>query len=469
MYTLLDVLDAARDLHQTLINKEQRDYEQSLRSKGYPSSRRIEYVEDERLGSDDTIVLDKAAVTRQFENGYQALGVDFAIGDGTSCTNSESTIGHYSTFTLHKTICWSEKSLWCNSSVISQTALQSQIITLQSVLLATFLYGPSSSDPVSHHLAKISTASRAAGTASVDILAALQRRQQDLLPAPRSTHSLSKHSSSSHAPPYPVTTTGTSTPSTALTPYNAPTRARSGSHPVAAISGSVSTAPTPYNTSSQVRSGSPVNTTVLEWRGRPKPERTDTDTTSMTGPTSHGTQSSFHDVYCLYAVDLQRHHTQPLSASVTSDSVPHCPHCKTDLHLSSGKAWEISKEDDGFDRCFQVANRFVVKCHRDGPDGQYACVLCSDNSSVHTICGDVKALIKHIWEDHTIRELKREVDISEVIEQPSDRRRDSGLGYDTSRGSRKSASLVSSRRRRSLPAFEHEVDVFDMRPSRRVS
>jgi hypothetical protein len=82
VYTLLDVFDAARDLHQTLRHKEERDLELRLRSKGYPQSRRIEYVEDDELSTDEGIVLDKAAVTRQFENGFQDIGGQFAIGDG---------------------------------------------------------------------------------------------------------------------------------------------------------------------------------------------------------------------------------------------------------------------------------------------------------------------------------------------------------------------------------------------------
>jgi hypothetical protein len=65
VYTLLDVFDSTRDLHQTLRVKEKRDYESSLRSKGYPSSRRIEYVEDESLGKDEDLVMDKAAVKRR--------------------------------------------------------------------------------------------------------------------------------------------------------------------------------------------------------------------------------------------------------------------------------------------------------------------------------------------------------------------------------------------------------------------
>jgi hypothetical protein len=88
VYTLLDVFDATRDLYQTLTEKEQRDYEHNLRSKGYPVSRRIEYVKDERLGSDESIGMDTAKVTRQFEIGYQALGTEFAIGDGKSSSLS---------------------------------------------------------------------------------------------------------------------------------------------------------------------------------------------------------------------------------------------------------------------------------------------------------------------------------------------------------------------------------------------
>lgn len=84
MYSLLGIFDATRDLFQTLRVKEKRDYERNLRSKGYPASRSIKYVEDESLGTDEALVMDKAAVTRQFEIGYQALGAEFAKGDSKS-------------------------------------------------------------------------------------------------------------------------------------------------------------------------------------------------------------------------------------------------------------------------------------------------------------------------------------------------------------------------------------------------
>ncbi|KAF2856926.1 hypothetical protein T440DRAFT_463138 [Plenodomus tracheiphilus IPT5] len=407
VHTLFDVFDATKDLYQTLTIKEQRDYEESLRSKGYPSSRRIEYVKDETLDSEEGIIMDKAAVKRQFEIGTSTLGAEFAIGD-----------------------------------VTAHIDLQDQIIKLQNVLVNTFLYGPTSTESISHQLSNVNAASRTAGMATVAILRDLQHRQEELLPpVPRSSHSHTTRSTLTHDTPHAATASGTKSVSTALMKYN----------------------PSP----APARSSSPVNTTLLTWRGRPKPERTDTDTTSMTGPTSYGTSPATSDLYCLYASDLQRHRDQSLASGIISDSVPSCPHCKGTLHLSPGKAWELFKEDDGFDRCFQVSNRFVVKCHRDGPDGQYACVLCSESGSVNTVCGDVKALVKHLWSDHTIRDLKHEEDIVEIIEQPVDHRRDSGTGHGMSRSSRRSASMASSRRRKSLPGYDREVDVFDTRSLRR--
>jgi hypothetical protein len=84
LYTLLNVFDAARDVHQTLSTKEKRDFEQC--------SRRIEYVEEDGLASDAGIVMDKAAVMRQFEIGYETLGVEFAVGDGMSTEDNDTYI-----------------------------------------------------------------------------------------------------------------------------------------------------------------------------------------------------------------------------------------------------------------------------------------------------------------------------------------------------------------------------------------
>ncbi len=161
MYNLLDVFDATRDLYSTLQDKEKRDYERSLRSRGYPSTRRIKFVEEDEFGSDEMIVMDKAAVTRQFEIGVQAMGTEFAVGDGMSIQSRKTA----------KAV-----ELTHSRPVISHTSLQSEIIALQNVLVMTFLYGPTSSESLSHQLLKISKASRAAGTATVDSMYCVGRK-----------------------------------------------------------------------------------------------------------------------------------------------------------------------------------------------------------------------------------------------------------------------------------------------------
>lgn len=82
MYTLLDVFDATRDLHETLTTKEKRDYELQLRSKGYPSSRKLEFIDDNAANGNRAILTDKLALLRRYEDGLRDVGSDFAVGDG---------------------------------------------------------------------------------------------------------------------------------------------------------------------------------------------------------------------------------------------------------------------------------------------------------------------------------------------------------------------------------------------------
>lgn len=276
------------------------------------------------------------------------------------------------------------------------------------------------------------TASHAAATASVEILSGLQHRLQAEL---RATHYPTSHRGSVLAPSMPGSFVPDEEHSTALVSYRDPPR---------------------------VRAGSPVNTTVLT-RGRP--DMTDVETRS---PTSYNTRTDADSLYCSYADDLERHRSQQLCASISNASTPICPDCRRTLHLSPGKAWEILKKDTGYERCFQISNRFVVKCHRAGPDAGYACILCSRADDNVTICGDVKALVKHMCEDHKTAELKAEEDITEVVELAlGERRRDSGLGRSKSGSSRRSAS-VSSRRRGSRPqVYDREVEAIEIRLPRR--
>ncbi|KAJ8105272.1 hypothetical protein OPT61_g10281 [Boeremia exigua] len=396
VYTLLDVFDATRDLYQTLSNKDKRDHELQLRSRGYPSSRKLEFVDDAEVIGNRAILTDKLALLRRYEDGLRDFGSKFAVGDA-----------------------------------LSHVSLQSEVIKLQSVLLTTFLYGPTSSEPIHQQLSKIDAASHDAALASVDILTALQHRQQAELRASNVSRS---RRGSLRVPSMPGSF-HQDDPSTTMVTYREPVR---------------------------VRTGSPVNTTIITRGG---PETSDNDERSLTLYKSPTVTDS---LYCSYAQDLEQHRSQHLSRSIVDASTPSCPDCRRTLHLSPGKAWEILKKDTGYERCFQISNRFVVKCHRRGQDAGYACILCSRADDDVTICGDVKALVKHMCEDHKTAELKVEEDITEVVELAlGERRRDSGLSHSTSRSSRRSAS-VSSRRRASRPhIYDREVDAIEVRLPRR--
>lgn len=398
VYTLLEVFDATRDLYQTLTNKDKRDHEQKLRSNGYPSSRKLEFIDAAEVNGNRAILTDKLALLRRYEDGLRDVGATFAVGDA-----------------------------------LSHVSLQSEVIKLQSVLLATFLYGPKSSEPIPQQLLKIDDASNAAATAAVDILNAFQVRLE----------------AESRAPSVPAS--------------------RRGSFRAISMPGSFhheddrrSTALVSYREPPRVRAGSPANTTTFT---KGEPELTDLGTRSAT---SHGTLTESDALYCSYARDLDRHRSQQLSPSISEASTPSCPDCRRTLHLSPGKAWEVLKKDTGYERCFQISNRFVVKCHRSGPDAGYACLLCSKTDGDVTICGDVKALVKHMCEDHKTSEFKTEEDITEVVELAlGEHKRDSGPGHSFSRSSRRSAS-VSSRRRGSKPnIYDREVEAIEIRLPRR--
>lgn len=108
-----------------------------------------------------------------------------------------------------------------------------------------------------------------------------------------------------------------------------------------------------------------------------------------------------------------------------------------------------------------MQNRFVVKCHREGVDGGYSCVLCARSDSHETVCGDVKALVKHVWQDHDIEELEAEADVTEMGQKIAERRRDSVMGP----SSRRSLSLGPSRSSRRR--IEREVETMEIRRPRR--
>jgi hypothetical protein len=70
---------------------------------------------------------------------------------------------------------------------------------------------------------------------------------------------------------------------------------------------------------------------------------------------------------------------------------------------------------------------------------------------METVCGDVGALVRHVWMDHEVHELKHEEDILEVVDDVRRRRRDSLMSFTEPKRSidRRSAS-VGPRRERSI-------------------
>jgi hypothetical protein len=101
-----------------------------------------------------------------------------------------------------------------------------------------------------------------------------------------------------------------------------------------------------------------------------------------------------------------------------------CPACGLRLDVTADDFWMIGKRtpltvvDHGIPtsvletREFRLGQRFAVKCHT--PDGEYACVLCSENRDVDAICRTVDSLVKHVGTFHEVEELERDEDLREV-------------------------------------------------------
>lgn len=127
-----------------------------------------------------------------------------------------------------------------------------------------------------------------------------------------------------------------------------------------------------------------------------------------------GSKAAPPDLYCLYARNLQRNGTIPLTDTFKAGGNGSCPYCHTQIASRSNKAWEIIKDDEllpGSTRTFLVGARFMIKCHRQG--GGFACVLCSQFRDADTVCGEIRALVDHLWKEHTCAELALDEDTRE--------------------------------------------------------
>ncbi|ORY17423.1 hypothetical protein BCR34DRAFT_474833 [Clohesyomyces aquaticus] len=242
--------------------------------------------------------------------------------------------------------------------LIAQNQLQAQIIAMQQTIITIFqecalIYGPQR-NPISHHLATLLNTTRAARSGSIEALAGQYQRML----------------------------TGVGVPD-GLPP------------------------PPPEGITNEV---------VIRTKPRPRDRSMDSTTTTRSGPTAITEREIPHGLFCIYALDLQKHVDQPLADAYREGGDGRCPYCKFRIPTRPGKAWEIIKEDErskiSRERVFFIENRFVVKCHRDG--GRYACVLCSVHRESDTVCDTVAALVDHVWKDHLCLELEREVNIVEV-------------------------------------------------------
>ena len=129
-------------------------------------------------------------------------------------------------------------------------------------------------------------------------------------------------------------------------------------------------------------------------------------------------------LFCRYSLDLQFLPHKPLAASMAPGGSCTCPACGLRLSVTADDFWMIGKRtpvtvlDNGVPtpvletREFRLGQRFAVKCHT--PDGEYACVLCSENRDVDAICRNVDSLVKHVGTFHEVEELERDEDLREV-------------------------------------------------------
>lgn len=130
-------------------------------------------------------------------------------------------------------------------------------------------------------------------------------------------------------------------------------------------------------------------------------------------------------LYCRYSLDLQYIPSKPLAASMAPGGSCECPACGLRLDVTGEDFWMIGKRmpitviEKGYEteimetREFRLGQRFAVKCHT--PDGEYACVICSNNRDVDAICRNVEALVKHVGTYHEVDELEREIDLRETL------------------------------------------------------
>ncbi|KAK3686241.1 hypothetical protein B0T22DRAFT_467535 [Podospora appendiculata] len=280
-------------------------------------------------------------VQREFDQHYAQLGPRFAQGD-----------------------------------LIAQTQLQSQVITLQSTVIALLQDALFTDRPID--MAKLYEASELAREGTIQAL----RDQHQRLIAPASPPQQQQQQQQQ-----------LTLPSRARRPH---TLRRSSSTPTISLS-----------------------------------------TTSTTTSSAESTPSSRHtalsrrppQLFCPYATHLQQTPSSPLPAT--------CPTCATPLILQTAQGrqqWKIDKDVTISERVIKsrdpaqldelvktvearsylLTSRFMAKCHRPGPEGGYACVLCARYRERDTVCRFAESLARHVAERHVAEEVMADGDVRDV-------------------------------------------------------
>lgn len=288
------------------------------------------------------------------------------------------------------------------AAVITRNQLQAQIIALQQTLLYIYedimLNVDFPRHSPSYHLTQLIQTTRATRTASIE---ALKVQYQRMLGAPDSRELLPLPGAFPASP-----TTG------------------NGSHEVVvqrALQGTARSVGRSSDSSSALgRSASAIGRPETP-KPNPKPAlrrswSSESVSSVATQPTPKPQPKPTRDsrLFCVYARDLQSSHSLPLADNFKPGGDNRCPFCHADVPVRPNKAWEIVKEDDkkkGVDRTFLVGTRFLVKCHREG--GGYACALCAEYREADTVCTEVRALVEHLWKEHTCAELEWDGNIGE--------------------------------------------------------
>jgi hypothetical protein len=100
---------------------------------------------------------------------------------------------------------------------------------------------------------------------------------------------------------------------------------------------------------------------------------------------------------CGFFIPVEQGRSWKVDKQVTRESSSRGKH-------GNNEVFEVSE-----DRTYRLTNRFIVKCHREG--GGFACFLCYEFRDTDTLCRTIEGLVGHVSKRHNVREYEDEIDI----------------------------------------------------------